>query len=100
MSQQINPTNLLLIITAIVAMLGTVFATLVMLVFCLAAGANASAESIHRLKMIMLGCTLGSVLCLGVAIWMVTHQRPGTSALVALLPSVVMGATFLVKLMS
>ncbi len=92
--------NLLLTITAIASMLGTVIATLVMLVFCLAAGANATAESIHRLKMIMLGCTLGSVLCLGVAIWMVTHQRPGTSAIVAILPAIVMGATFLIKLMS
>lgn len=92
--------NLLLTITAIASMLGTVVATLVAIVFCLAGGANATAESIHRLKMIMLGCTLGSVLCLGVAVWMLTHQRPGTSAIVAILPAIVMGATFLVKLMN
>ena len=91
--------NPLYTITAIAAMLCTVVAALIAITFCLAGGANADAESIRRLKLWMLACGLSSLVCIGVAIWLLTRQRPGPSAIVAIIPTVLMGATLLVKLL-
>ena len=90
---------MLLKITAIAAMICTVFAALTAVVFCLAGGANADAESIRRLKLWMLACGPGSLVFIGVAIWLFTRQRPGPAAIVAIIPTVLMGATFLVKIL-
>ncbi len=91
--------NLFHKLTAIVAMLCTAVTALTAVIFCAAAGANSDAESIRRLKLWMLACGLGSLVFIGIAIWLLTRHRPGPSAIVAIIPTVLMGATFLVKLL-
>ena len=90
--------NRLHIFAVIGSMLISIVSTVTMLVFCLAAMANANADSIHRLKTWMMSLSMLSLLCLAVAGWLLYDKRPGwASAGIALAPTVLMGTIFIYK---
>ncbi len=68
---------------------GGVLATLILLVFCMAAGANSTPHQLRTLKAIMLASALVGLVCLIASIWLIVARRPGPGAVVAALPVVV-----------
>ncbi len=88
----------LLIAATIVAMLGTVLATLTAVVFCLGMGANAKPPEIRALKLWMAGLTLPGVAGITVGIFLLRAGQPGWAAGVSFAPAVIMGVIFLVAL--
>jgi hypothetical protein len=90
--------NRLHLLSAIFSMLFTIVATVTMLVFCMAAGANASPDSIRRLKIYMVSFSLLSLLCLVAAGLLLYGKKTGWSAGIALAPSILMGITLILKL--
>ena len=83
----------------ILAMICTVVATLVMLVFCMAMGANAKPEEIQALKGWMIGLSLLGLAGIAVGILLMRSAQPGLAAGVSLLPAIVMGILFLVSIL-
>lgn len=88
----------LLVITAVGAIISTIVATLAAVVFCLAGGANSTPAQIHTLKLWMLGCTLGGALGVGAGIWLLRLGSAGWATGAAILPTVIMGAILVSKL--
>ncbi len=83
----------------IFAMIGTVVATLTMLVFCMAMGANAKPEEIQSLKQWMLGLSLLAVVGIAVGIALMRNAQPGWAAAVSILPAILMGIVLLIALL-
>lgn len=92
--------SILPMIGAALCIVFTAFSTATMWVFSAAALANASHESIQRVKLWVAGFSSLSLVCVVVALWLLCAQRAGRSAAFALLPSVVMGACLAYKLIS
>lgn len=83
----------------IAAMLCTAFCTLVMLVFLLAGMANSSPEQLRSMQLWVAGLCLLSLVCVVAGIVLMRRDRPGAAALVAFLPTAVMGCIFVLLLL-
>ena len=86
-------------ILAIVAMLATGMVLLVMLVFCMAMGANSSPAEIRSLKFWMLGLTAMSLAGIVAGIVFLRLGQSEWSVGASILPAVVMGVIALVALL-
>jgi hypothetical protein len=78
--------TLLTILAALANVVG-ILATLLILVMCMAGGANSTPQQIRTLKLIMLASALVCVICVTVSIWCLIAGRPGLGALLAALPT-------------
>ena len=87
------------LILPIAAMICTVLATLVMIVFHLAGAANASAELIRSMKIWVGGMTLLAVVGIVVGIFLLRADQPGWASLAAFAPTVIFGIILLVALL-
>ena len=83
----------------IAAMLCTACTTLLMLVFTLAGMPNSSAEQLRNMQVWAGGLCLLSLVCVVVGIVLMAKDRSRQAALVAFLPSAVMGLIFLALLL-
>lgn len=86
-------------ILSIGAMVATGLVLLVMLVFCLAMGANASSAEIRSLKLWMLGLSAMTLVGIAVGIVLLRFGQLEWSASVSIFPAVVMGVIALAALM-
>ena len=82
----------------IAAMLCTACTTLLMLVFTLAGMPNSTAEQLRNMQLWAGGLCGLSLVCVIVGIVFMAQDRPRQAAVVAFLPSAVMGLIFLVLL--
>ena len=83
----------------ILAMLCTAGSTLLMLGFMLAGAANASEEQLRSMKWWAGGLSLLSLVCVVVGIVLLRQGRSGHAAVVALVPTVVMGMILMVAVL-
>lgn len=83
----------------IFAMICTVLATLVLIVFNLAGAANASAEQIRSMKLWAGGMTLFAVAGIVVGIFLMRAGQPGWAAGAAFAPTVIIVIITLVTLL-
>lgn len=86
-------------IGGIAAMLCTAFATLLMLVMCLAGGANASESEIRMIKLIMLGFSLLSAAGIVAGIFLLRSGHQGWALGSSIAPTLVMTAFLMVGLL-
>jgi hypothetical protein len=89
----------LLIAISILAMIGTVLATLTAVVFCLGMGANAKPPEIRTLKLWMLGLTLLGTTGITVGIFLLRAGLPGWAAGVSFAPTVIFGLILAIALL-
>lgn len=82
----------------ILAMVCTVLATLTMLVFCMAMGANAKPPEIRALKLWMAGLSLLGVAGVVVGIILIRAGQPGWASLAAFAPTVIFGIILIISL--
>lgn len=73
----------------ILAMIGTVLATLTALVFCLAMGANSTPAQLRALKLWMGGLSLLGVAGVVVGIILIRAGQPNWAAVAAIAPTVI-----------
>jgi uncharacterized membrane protein YozB (DUF420 family) len=83
----------------ILAMVCTVLATLMAVVFCLAGGANATPEQIHALKLWMAGISLLGVAGVVAGILLIRAGQPGWASVAAFAPTVIFGIILLIALL-
>ena len=81
---------------SIAAMIGTAFATMAAIVFCLGMGANAKPREIRALKLRMLGLTLLGVAGISAGIFLLRAGQPGLAAGVSIAPAVILFAVFII----
>ena len=80
-----------LLVGSILAMICTVIATLMMLVMCMASGANASDADIRTIKSIMLGFSLLSVAGIVAGIFLLRSGQSGWSLVASIAPTIAIG---------
>ena len=85
-------------ILPIFAMLCTVLATLLALVFCMAGGANASPFAVRVLKSLMMGFSLLGVTGVTAGIFLLRSGHPGWAAIAAIVPTAVIIIVFILSL--
>ena len=83
----------------IAAMLCTAFATLLMLVFTVAGMPNSSEQQLRTMKLWAGGLCVLSLVCIGIGMVLTARGHFGPAAVVAFLPTFVMGCIFLYLLM-
>lgn len=83
---------------SILAMVATALATLMMLAFCLAGGANSTPEQIRTLKLIMGGLSLLSLVGIIGGIVLLKAGLPSWSLGASIAPTVIMLVIFIVAL--
>jgi xanthine/uracil permease len=89
----------LLPFAATFAMFCTVGTTFMMIIFSLAGAANSSPAQLRTQELWTVGLTLFAVLCVIVAIVLLRKKHPGRAALLAILPTVVMGFLLCIALL-
>ena len=82
--------NILQTIGAIAAMIFTVGSMLTMWVFAAAGCANATPESIHRVKIWVINLTIFCLAGIGVGIWLLIKKHYAWSTFLTLLPAATM----------
>lgn len=82
---------------SILAMISTAIATLMMISFCLACGANASPEEIRTIKLIMAGLSLLSLAGIVGGIILLKASQPGWSLASSSAPTLIMMAILIVS---
>lgn len=83
----------------ILAMVCTVLATMMAVVFCLAGGANATPEQIRALQLWMAGISLLGAVGVVVGILLIRAGRPGWASLAAFAPTVIFGIILFIALL-
>jgi hypothetical protein len=88
-----------LVTICIIAMIGTVLATLTAVVFCLGMGANAKPPEIRALKFWMLGLTLLGGTGITIGTFLLRAGLPGWAAGVSFAPTVIFGLILAIALL-
>ncbi|HEX2617027.1 MAG TPA: hypothetical protein VHL57_05750 [Flavobacteriales bacterium] len=83
----------------IAAMICTAGATLLMLVFTMAGMANSTPEQLRSMKWWAGGLSLLSLACVTIGALLLRQGRSELAALVAFLPTAIMGTIFLVQVL-
>jgi len=91
--------KIMLVTTSIIAMIGTLLATLTAVVFCLGMGANAKPPEMRALKLWMLGLTLLGLAGISVGIFLLRAGLPGWAAGDSFAPTLIMGLILAVALL-
>jgi hypothetical protein len=81
------------------AIIGTVLATVLALVFCMSMGANATPAQLRALKFWMAGLSLLGMAGVVVVGFLMRAGQPGWAALAAFAPTVIFGVILLVALL-
>ncbi len=91
--------KLLLPTLAILAMIFTVLATVIALVFCLSMGANSTPTQLRTLKLWMYGLSFLGGLSLLLGIILLRAGQPGWAAIAAFAPTILFGIILSVALL-
>ena len=86
-------------VSSIIAMGCTAFATLVMIVFCLAGSANSTEAQLRTINLIMLGLSLLSVAGIAAGIFLLRSGHGGWALGASIAPAAIMFFGFIIALM-
>jgi prolipoprotein diacylglyceryltransferase len=87
------------LILPIGAMICTALATLTVLVFCMAMGANSTPAQLRALKLWMGGLSLLGVVGIVVGILLIRAEQPSWAAMAALAPTIIYGIILSISLL-